>query len=238
MAKILQGLERLLGLKKPSPEVVKGYKFVSEFNNEFLGSRNWELGRWYICDSVMVMGRNEFFDRRKLELGKWKVYDDSLNDNRIFHAYSDLHSAFSDVSVEDRLFEVEACDASSGKGAFAASKMRLVREIDLKRLSTDYAVNCARHVLPNYEKAFPEDDRPRKAIGAAENYLRDPSAGDLRAAARPSGSIWPDRIILSAFSARAAADSAVQSAEYANSAAKEKKWQKRLLEKLVQKYYI
>lgn len=45
-----------------------------------------------------------------------------------------------------------------------------------------WAIYCAEKVLPIFEKPFPKDDRPRKAIKAAKNWLKNPSA-DLAASA-------------------------------------------------------
>jgi len=40
----------------------------------------------------------------------------------------------------------------------------------------EYAIYAAESVLGIYEKKYPEDDRPRKAIEAAKEYLKNPSA--------------------------------------------------------------
>ncbi len=243
-----------IGPKKPE-EPVKGYKFVSQDLISRYENLGWELNKWNVYDGKVKVG------------------------NSGFHAYPDLYSAYSDQSLftlDDRLFEVEARGAVSGKALFAAGEMRPVREIDLRKLSIDFAANCAEHVIPNYEKAFPEDDRPRKAIEAAENYLRDPSEENLHAAR----SAWFDARSVSSLYGYASAESAVESVGYvaksadesavesvwyviesanaanathaANAAklaayaaaksaawsAKEKKWQKELLEELVKKYYL
>jgi len=45
-----------------------------------------------------------------------------------------------------------------------------------KGQSVEYAIFAAEQVLNIYEKEYPEDDRPRKAIEAAKEYLKKPSA--------------------------------------------------------------
>ena len=40
-----------------------------------------------------------------------------------------------------------------------------------KILSVKVAIACAEHVLPVFEKRFPDDDRPRRAIQAAKDFL-------------------------------------------------------------------
>ena len=55
-----------------------------------------------------------------------------------------------------------------------------------KKLSNNncikYSIFSAKLALENFEKVFPIDDRPRKAIESARNYLNDPSENNKRAA--------------------------------------------------------
>jgi hypothetical protein len=47
-----------------------------------------------------------------------------------------------------------------------------------------WAADCAEHVLPYFEKQYPDDDRPRKAIEAARAWTRgEIRVGEARAAA-------------------------------------------------------
>jgi len=47
-----------------------------------------------------------------------------------------------------------------------------------------WATDCAEHVLPYFEKEYPEDGRPRKAIKAGRAWVRDEiTMGEARAAA-------------------------------------------------------
>jgi hypothetical protein len=45
-----------------------------------------------------------------------------------------------------------------------------------------YAIFAAEQVIDIYEKKYPDDDRPRKAIEAAKNYLKDKSLENKNAA--------------------------------------------------------
>ena len=45
-----------------------------------------------------------------------------------------------------------------------------------RRKSVDIALYCAADVLPIWERAFPDDDRPAIAIEAGRKWLKDPSA--------------------------------------------------------------
>lgn len=52
-----------------------------------------------------------------------------------------------------------------------------------RRQAVLYACFAARQVLGIYEDKYPDDDRPRKAIEAAEAYAKDPSEVNRQAAA-------------------------------------------------------
>jgi hypothetical protein len=45
-----------------------------------------------------------------------------------------------------------------------------------------YAIFAAEQVIDIFEKKYPNDNRPRKAIEAAKNYLKDPSAANKKVA--------------------------------------------------------
>jgi len=49
--------------------------------------------------------------------------------------------------------------------------MKKYSKEDQRSLAT-WAADCAERVLPFYEKAYPEDDRPRKAIEACRTWVR------------------------------------------------------------------
>ena len=69
-------------------------------------------------------------------------------------------------------------------------RARLIRRLDTwnDRTARLFAADCAEHVLPIFERAYPTDDRPRKAIEAARAYAR----GEISAAARDAagGAAW------------------------------------------------
>lgn len=113
-----------------------------------------------------------------------------------------------------------------------------------------WAADCAEHVLPYFEKEYPKDDRPRKAIEAGRAWVRDEitvsdarvaafaahaAARDAdhtaaRAAARAAG--HASATVHVASHAHAAADYAVTAAEAAGSPG-EREWQyRRLMEHL------
>jgi len=80
-----------------------------------------------------------------------------------------------DVDLVKKLFEEEKYDWAS---------WLLTRLFD-KTNNVKYAVYSAELVLPILEKKYPKDDRPRKAIEAAKNWLANPTkenAADAHAA--------------------------------------------------------
>jgi hypothetical protein len=75
-----------------------------------------------------------------------------------------------------------------------------------------YAIFAAEQVIDIYEKKYPGDDRPRKAIEAARNYLKDKSLKNKNAAATAA-------YAADAAAAYAAADAAAAAAYAADAAA-------------------
>jgi hypothetical protein len=55
-------------------------------------------------------------------------------------------------------------------------KINVLRSKHDTNILPRFAVLCAGHVLSNFERVYPNDDRPRKAIESAEAYLTNPSA--------------------------------------------------------------
>ena len=123
-------------------------------------------------------------------------------------------------------------------------------------LLTLWAADCAEHILPYFEQAYPNDDRPRNAIEAARAWVRgemrvgevravavaahaaarNADEGAARAAARAAGQAGA--VAHMPGHARHAAVYAVKAATYAaiptvaeQAAAKERDWQYRHLPK-------
>jgi len=128
-----------------------------------------------------------------------------------------------------------------------------MKATDAGKLDTDdhkalvlWAVDCAEHVLPYFEKRYPKDDRPRKALEAGRAWARgkirvsearsaaisahaaarDAEDGAARAAARAAGHAAATAHV--AGHARAAASYAVKAAGEA-AAVKERDRQSRRL---------
>jgi hypothetical protein len=63
---------------------------------------------------------------------------------------------------------------------------RLIRKIETWNERTDrlFTADCAEHVLPIFEKRYPNDDRPRKAIHAVRDFADGKISKENLAAAR------------------------------------------------------
>jgi hypothetical protein len=83
-----------------------------------------------------------------------------------------------------------------------------------KFTSVFLAIRFAERAFPIWEKEYPEDSRPRKAIEAAKEWLKNPSA-DAYAAAHASAA---NAAAAAARTARAHADYAAATAAYAAAA--------------------
>jgi len=58
----------------------------------------------------------------------------------------------------------------------------LIVRVMTKKQYLAYAIFAAEQVIEIYEKKYPEDKRPRNAIEATKNYLKNPSAKNKKAA--------------------------------------------------------
>ncbi len=109
-----------------------------------------------------------------------------------------------------------------GKSEMDKEVWQRMRLVDVrywrKEDSVALAAYAASLVLTNFEQVFPQDNRPRKAIEAAQKYLNDPSEENRSAAdsaARSADSAADSAARSAARSAYSAADSAARSADSA-----------------------
>ena len=178
------------------------YKFLRTGYKSEIGDHKWKVGKWYEYDGDIEM----------CESG--------------FHCSKGIYQAFSHVQGEI-LAEVEVAgkhEVQDDKEVW--EKMRVVRSWKwTKKDSILLAIFAARLVLKNFEKEFPNDDRPRKAIEAAEAYAKNPTkknreaAKTAESAAESAAEAAWSAAESAAESAESAAWSAVSAAESARSAA-------------------
>ncbi len=135
------------------------YKFLRTGYKSEIGDHKWKVGKWYEYDGDIEM----------CESG--------------FHCSKGIYQAFSHIRGEI-LTEVEVAgkhEVQDDKEVW--EKMRVVRSWKwTKKDSILFAIFAARLVLKNFEKEFPGDDRPRKAIEAAEAYAKNPTKKNREAA--------------------------------------------------------
>ena len=139
--------------------MTKRWKFLRTGYKSNSGNHKWQSGKWYEYDG----------DLKMCEAG--------------FHCSKGIYQAFSNVQGEI-LAEVEV------KGEYISQddrevweKMRIVKSWRwIKKDSFLFSIYAARLVLANFEKVFPDDDRPRKAIEAAEIYVKNPTKKNRSAA--------------------------------------------------------
>ena len=160
----------------------------------------------------------------KWEKGVWKHQDGELKlCGNGFHCSIEPYDAFSYVQGE-LLAKVEVKGKHlSDDNKECWSDMRVVKTYKwTKKDSLKLAIFSAELVLPNFEKEYPDDDRPRKAIEAAKKVLfhdTEKNRSSARSAWSSAGSsAWSAG---SAWSAARSAGSAAWSAAWsAGSAAR------------------
>ena len=85
------------------------------------------------------------------------------------------------------IYEIETRgEVLEGDGKFAAQQIRLIRKCEgwnevNARL---FACDCAAHVLPIYEKEYPDDKRPRECIKVARKFAHGKATREEMTAAR------------------------------------------------------
>ena len=90
-----------------------------------------------------------------------------------------------------------------------------------------FAIDCALRVLPIFENAYPNDDRPRKAVEAAQAYLNKPTKANRGKMAAAGDAAW------AAGAAAWAAEDAAGDAARDTAGAAQRKWQNRHLSNLI-----
>ena len=162
------------------------YKFVREGLKSENGNCKWELNKWKKVRSIDMCHQG-------------------------FHCSKTKYQAFSYVQGEI-LAEVEVRGKSqTQEDKEVWSEMRLVKCWKWqKKDSVALSIFAAEECLKNFEKEYPDDKRPRKAIQAAKKWLKDPSEKNESAAKSAAESAES-----AAWSAWSAAMSAAVSAESA-----------------------
>ena len=142
---------------------MKRYKFLKLKNKKIISSYNekfkWEIGKWYKTDGELSMCENGFHC--------------SIQPSDAFYYVSGEVLAI----VETKGKSIEQLDKQCWE------QMRIVKAYGwTKKDSIALAIYSAELVLPNFEKEYPDDDRPRKAIEAAKKVLENDTKKNRSAA--------------------------------------------------------
>lgn len=138
---------------------MKKYKFLRTGYKSEYGDHKWVVGKW--CE----------------------LEDEPELCKKGFHCSNSIWHAFSYVQGEI-LCEVEVDGESSiSDDKESWQKMRVVKSYKwTKKDLVLFAIFAARLVLKNFEDVYPNDDRPKKVIEAAEKYVKNPTKKNARAA--------------------------------------------------------
>src|SRR3990167_9839814 len=138
---------------------MKRWKFLRTRFKSDNGDKKWTLGKWYAHGGELELCKSGF------------------------HCSKGIYQAFSYVQGE-YLAEVEVKGKHlSDTDKEVWEKMRVIMIWKWKKKdSVLFSIFAARQVLKIYEDKYPNDDRPRKAIEAAEKYSKSPTKKNAEAA--------------------------------------------------------
>ena len=136
----------------------KGYKWLKQDMRSKNGNQKWEFDTWVKHEGELKLCENGLH-----------ASDNALDSLEYIYG--------------DRWFIVEARGTIlKDEDKFVASEMRLVKELDVKKILVPFACFAARRCLKFFEEKYPNDSRPRNAIEAAEKYIKNPSEKNRAAA--------------------------------------------------------
>ena len=108
----------------------------------------------------------------------------------VLHAYKNINLALllnpNHANISNpKIWEAEGKIVVEDYGKVGCFKLTTTKELSCpdwyiddkkrRRVQVQFAVLCAESVLHIYENQYPDDNRPRKAIETAQNYLKKPS---------------------------------------------------------------
>jgi hypothetical protein len=160
---------------------VRRFKFLRTGLKSEYNDFQWEMGKWYKTECVEI------------------CYGFNCS-KRILDALSYVKGEIlAEVEVRGKKF--------IGTDKSTHAEMRIIRVWEwTKRDSVSLSVFSAELVIGNYEKLYPNDGRPRKAIEAAREWIANPSAASAESAA------WSAESAASAAWSAASAESAASAA--------------------------
>jgi hypothetical protein len=170
------------------------YKVLDKGGQPFHGGTGkWTKGRWRSVEGDLVACRNGLHACTIAQLPEW-------------------------LGPEVWLFEADGEVIDAGD-KMVARKARITERIETwnERTARLFAADCAEHVLPLFERHYPNDDRPRKAVEASRAFARGEIDRTALAAARDAAraAAWDAARAAARDAARAAARDAARAAAWA-----------------------
>ena len=170
-----------------------------------------KIRRWKFLRS----GLKSNFDGSQWVIGEWRKTEclelcHGFNcSRRITDAMNYVQGEIlAEVEVEGRHFD--------GNDKTTHEQMRIIHAWHWKKAdSVALSIFAAEMVLGNFEKVYPDDDRPRKAIEAARNYLDSPAEKNRSAARSAAWAAWSVESAWAAARSARSAESAARSAAWA-----------------------
>ncbi len=155
------------------------------------------------------------YDDSQWEIGKWRKTE-CVELCHGFNASKNIIDAMSFVNMEVLALVETKGKTFKSDDKITSESMRIVRAWKWeKKDSVALAIYAAELVIDIFEKVYPDDKRPRNAIEAAKNYLKNPTPA-ARAAA---GAAWAAWAVARAAGAAAGAAGAAGAARAAAGAA-------------------
>ncbi len=141
------------------------------------------------------------FNNTKWEIGKTNSLpfckNPPLCSYNVFHAYKNLNLGLllNPIHANFKNFKILLCEGEikvEEWGKIGTFKLTPIKEIEIpswyqneetrRKVQLQFAILYVEKSLPIFEKEFPEDARPRKAIDAAKNYLKNPTKKNAKVA--------------------------------------------------------
>jgi len=189
---------------------LKEENIISGYNENF----RWKIGKWYKTDDKLIMCEKGFHCS--------KTPPDALG-----HVPGEVFAI-----VEVRGKSIKQKDKECWEEMRIKKAYRWTKKDSLK-----LAIYSAELVLSNFEKKFPKDNRPRKAIESAKKVLKEDTGKNRLAAEAATRAAWA--AVWAAEAARLATRAARSSAwAAARSAARAAESKKPTIEKKINRWFI
>ena len=166
------------------------------------------------------------YDDSQWEIGKWRKTE-CVKLCHGFNASRNIIDAMSFVNMENLALVETKGKTFKSDDKITSESMRIVRAWKWeKKDSVALAIYAAELVIDIFEKVYPDDKRPRNAIEAAKNYLKNPTpaawaawavaraAGDAGAAAEAAARAAGAATWAAEAAAGAAAEAAARASQY------------------------